>query len=124
MKLVSNDQFEYVPATFVKVSERLHLMDRRLGYFGRERFVFFYYEPRGEEVIWNDGRSYGFASGGWAAFMHEVSRIGKRYGVNIGTQGIANTHVLMLDREEQSAYFAQEWEAESFIRLHRQSVAA
>ena len=52
------------------------------------------------------------------------SRHRKTYGVNIGTNGSPNTHVLIVDREEKAAYFAQEWEAESFIRLHRQNVAA
>jgi hypothetical protein len=124
MKITPREPRAYVPSTFIELSERLRSMDRRLGYFGQERFVFFYYEPRGEEVIWNDGRSYGFASGGWGAFMHEIARLGKRYGVNLGTEGTSNTHVLVLDRQSQQTYFAEEWEAEGFIRLHRASAAA
>ena len=60
MKITPREPRACVPSTFIELSERLRSMDRRLGYYGQERFVFFYYEPRGEEVIWNDGRSYGF----------------------------------------------------------------
>ena len=50
MKLVNNEQFEYVPATFVKVSDaQFNGPEARV--FWARRFVFFYYEPRGEEVI-------------------------------------------------------------------------
>jgi hypothetical protein len=124
MKLVSHETGDRVPASFIRLSERLRSMDRRLGYFGEERFVFFYYEPRGEEVIWNDGRSYGFACGAWGTFMHEIARLAKRYDVNVGTGGMTNTHVLVLDRQDGTAYFAEEWEAEAFFRRHRASAAA
>jgi hypothetical protein len=113
---------EYMPATFVLLDEPLpDSLGRRLGYFGKERYVFFYYESRGEEVIWNDGNCYGFACGGWNLFLQDVAPLGKRYGVNLGTNGFANTHVLVLDRELNLSYFAEEWEAESFIRLHQRN---
>jgi hypothetical protein len=122
MMLVCGQAMEYRPATFVQLNERLpDSLDRRLGYFGQERYVFFYYESRGEEVIWNDGNSYGFACGGWSLFLQDVAPLGKRYGVNLGTNSSANTHVLMLDRELNLSYFAEEWEAESFIRLHQRN---
>src|SRR3954454_8905649 len=47
-------------------------LDRALGYFGEARYVCFRYEPRGEEVVWNDGRTYGFGSGGWQPFLGHV----------------------------------------------------
>ena len=43
-------------------------MDQKLGYHGNDRFVLFYYEPRGEEVIWRDSHSCGFSTGAGAAF--------------------------------------------------------
>jgi hypothetical protein len=93
-------------------------LDRRLGYFGEARFVMFYYEPRGEEVLWNDGRSYGFASGAWCMFTERIIPLAVRHGFNLGpgaaggTSGggqaaAAATDALVVDRLTGRAYFAR-----------------
>ena len=83
--------------------------DRRLGYFGEGRFVAFHYEPRGEEVVWDDGRSYGFASGAWCYFADRVAPLAERHGFHLGFDP-AGAHpasdVLLIDRLAGRAYFA------------------
>src|SRR5258708_10714734 len=78
-------------------------MDQMLGYCGRDRFVIFYYEPRGEEVIWRDSQSYGFATGAWSTFMGEVAPVAEHYGADVGCKGSPGKHVLLIDRAERRA---------------------
>lgn len=106
-------------AGFDRLSERvLQWIDRKLGYFGASRFVFFYYEPRGQEVMWNDGRSYGFGSGGWMAFGDEVAPVAARHGVDLGDESHKGRQVLLLDRTKGDAYFADRRSAERFVHAH------
>jgi hypothetical protein len=96
-----------VPASFLKLTGRLQQrIDRTLGYFGQSRFVFFYYEPRGQEVIWNDGRSYGFATGGWQTFGEQVIPLARSIGAHVGDIDARGDHVLLVDRVSGQAYFA------------------
>ena len=90
-------------------------MDQKLGYPGRERFVLFYYEPRGEEVIWRDKRSYGFATGAWTTFKEELAPVAELYGVQIGSEDSPARHVLLIDRADHRAYFVERTEALQFI---------
>ncbi len=100
----------------VAVIERSVLgMDQKLGYPGRERFVIFYYEPRGEEVIWRDRLSYGFATGAWTIFKEELAPVADLYGVQIGNESAPARHVLLMDRAEHRAYFVERTEALQFI---------
>jgi hypothetical protein len=107
------------PASFsalVAVIEKSVLgMDQKLGYPGRERFVIFYYEPRGEEVIWRDRRSYGFATGAWTTFKEELAPVAELYGVEIGSEISPAKHVLLIDRADHRAYFVERTEALQFI---------
>ena len=103
------------PAGFVKVDARLRQrIDRTLGYFGESRFVFFYFEPRGEEVVWNDGHSYGFATGAWVTFDRKISPLARSCGVNLDAGGESG-HVLLIDRMTGQAYFAPREQAERFV---------
>ena len=105
-----------LPAGFVALSERLPPgLDRRLGYVGDERFVIFYYEPRGEEVVWDDGHTYGFGAGGWCAFEDVVAPLGRRYGADLGNEVSAGRDVLVLDRLRGMAYFAERGCARRFV---------
>jgi hypothetical protein len=92
-------------------------MDQKLGYPGRERFVVFYYEPRGEEVIWRDGISYGFATGAWSAFKDELAPVAELYGVEVGGETAPARHVLLVDRADHRAYFVERVEALQFLEL-------
>jgi hypothetical protein len=90
-------------------------MDQKLGYRGKDRFVLFYYEPRGEEVIWRDSRSYGFATGAGQLFIDELEPVAEHHNVDVGSSGSAGTHVLLIDREERRAYFVERDEAIRFL---------
>ena len=92
-------------------------MDQKLGYPGRERFVIFYYEPRGEEVIWRDKRSYGFATGAFTAFKDELAPVAELYGVEVGTEVSPAKNVLLIDRADHRAFFVERNEAVHFLEL-------
>lgn len=117
----SSEGFDAVPGSllppdFIEISHRLtYLADRKLGYHRDERFVIFYYEPRGQEIIWQDGSSYGFGLGGWRFFTLYVEPLMRSYDVHIGDAEIAGRHVLVLDRLANHAYFAPRDSAERFL---------
>ena len=90
-------------------------IERRLGYFGQDRFVCFHYEPRGDEVMWRDSRSYGFGTGAWTTFLEHISPLADSYSVKVGGTNGAVTHVLIVDRAEQRAYFAAVDDARRFL---------
>lgn len=116
LKSIGEDASEEVPSAFPKLMENLERwVDRRLGYKGDRRFVYFYYEPETQSVVWNDGESYGFAAKAWGIFKELISPLGRRYRVNLGRDESAKTHVLLIDRLRQSSYFVEEWEAERFL---------
>ena len=106
----------HAPASLVELSSCLEqCIDRKLGYVGSQRFVYFYYEPRGEEVIWNDGQSYGFGFGGWLTFTDQISPLGQRYGITLGDSHHRGEHVLVIDRELRHAYFADKQCAQAVV---------
>jgi hypothetical protein len=101
---------------FLAVMEKtVRCLDQMLGYRGKDRFVIYYYEPRGEEVVWRDSRSYGFATGAWSTFIDEVAPVAEHYKVDVGCSGVEGRHVLMIDRRDRRAYFAIKAEAVKFL---------
>lgn len=113
-----------LPADFVRLIESLaDNCDRQLGYFGAGRFVAFRYEPRAEDVIWEDERSFGIGTGAWQAFFDEVQPLADLYSVNVGNSGAAAgrpDHVLVFDRVGHTAYFAPRSSAEDFLARRRE----
>lgn len=104
------------PHELLTVIERaVRGMDQKLGYPGQERFVVFYYEARGEEVVWRDTRSYAFATGAWEVFLDEVAPLAKLYGVDLGCNGQSVKHVLLIDRGNVRAYFVPKNDAIDFL---------
>jgi hypothetical protein len=93
----------------------MHPLDRKLGYFRDNRFVLFYYEPRGQEVMWNDGQSYGFACGGWMTFMDQVAPQAERQGMNLGSDTMTARHALVIDRQQGRSWFADRSAAEALV---------
>ncbi|HEX2973493.1 MAG TPA: hypothetical protein VHP11_14255 [Tepidisphaeraceae bacterium] len=105
-----------MPLGFRVLPETLHpWVDRKLGYFGSARFVMFYYEPRGEEVIWRDNHSYGFAAGAWCFFTDKIAPLAETYHVNLGSSDCQGREALIIDRLKRQAYFAERKTAEQFI---------
>lgn len=112
----ANSAASAVPPGFLKVSDPLQQwLDRQLGYFGDDRYVFFYYEPRGEEVMWNDGRGYGFGNGAWQTFFDQVAPVASRHGVNVGAGEVPGEHALVVDRLCRQAYFADLTSAKAWV---------
>ena len=105
-----------IPPGFLRLDQRVQQrIDRALGYFGQQRFVFFYFEPRGEEVVWNDGNSYGFATGAWVTFDRKILPLARSHGANLNQTGGQGEHVLLIDRMTGQAYFAPRQSAEEFV---------
>jgi hypothetical protein len=103
-------------ATLVALIEKcVRCMDQKLGYHGKDRFVLFYYEPRGEEVIWRDSHSYGFSTGAGQLFIDELAPVADHHKVDVGSSGSPGTHALLIDRAGQRAYFAERNEAVRFL---------
>jgi hypothetical protein len=115
-----------VPASFLKLSagRGQQCCDRELGYFGQDRFVMFYYEPRGQDVIWVDGRSSGFGTGGWRCFFDQIEPLARRHGVDAGSATSRGRHALVVDRDFGQAYFAERGEAEAFVTERRNAMSA
>jgi hypothetical protein len=90
-------------------------IENRLGYFGDEAFVLFGYCPGGGEVIWKDGRSSGFGTGGWNAFLQEFAPLAARRGASIGDLTSVGTHVLLMDRIRGGVYAVPRESAEQFL---------
>jgi hypothetical protein len=86
-----------------------------LGYFRSERFVLFGYCPGGGEVVWKDGHSAGFGTGGWQTFLDQVAPLAARRGVNLGGPTAIGTHVLLIDRALGTVHAAPRAPAEDFL---------
>jgi hypothetical protein len=125
---VSDSQFRSadlaeVPSDFVEIFDCLPAqIDRQLGYFGHCRFVCFRYEPRAEDVMWTDEKSFGIATGGWQTFNREVQSLAGLYDVQVGSDKAPATHVLVYDRVRLAFYFAPRATAEAFLARRRQLI--
>lgn len=97
------------------VEFRAAAVEHGLGYFRSERFVIFGYCPGGGEVIWKDGHSSGFGTGGWRMFLDEIAPAAQRYGISVGSANGAGTHVLLIDRTGDVVYVAPRESAEAFL---------
>lgn len=107
-----------VPPSFTRLSQAARQqqgVDRGLCYFGHDRFVMFYYEPRGQDVMWVDGRSSGFGTGGWQYFLDEIEPLARRMGIDAGSPNSRGRHALVVDRDYGQAYFADRDEAQAFV---------
>jgi hypothetical protein len=90
-------------------------IEHRLGYFGDAPFVIFGYCPGGGEVIWRDGESSGFGTGGWRILLYDIAPRAARHDVNLGDTTRAGTHVLLMDRARGAVYGVTREEAEAFL---------
>jgi hypothetical protein len=107
------------PPDFIELTElRCASIERRLGYFRSEPFVIFGYCPGGGEVIWKDGHSSGFGTGGWKILLQELAPMAARHGVFLGDLTRAGTHVLVMDRTGGKIYAAPREPAEEFMAEH------
>lgn len=113
---------EEMPADSIEILDPLPpRIDRLLGYFGQERFVAFHYEPRAQDVMWSDGRSFGIATGAWRELHREIGPLAELYDVNPGSDGRDAEHVLLCDRIRMTACFAPRKNAQAFLE-HRRAI--
>ena len=108
------------PTRFIELLQlRATSIEHRLGYFRSAPYVIFGYCPGGGEVIWKDGQSSGFGTGGWRTFLHDIAPLAARYGAFLGDLTRAGTHVLFMDRSNGKVYAASRKSAESaLVRLY------
>jgi hypothetical protein len=90
-------------------------IDQELGYFGHDRFVLFYYEPRMHEVMWRDTRSSGSACNGWPPSFATIAAKAQTRGISLGSDTESGDHVLLVDRVDQQVCFAYREEAQEFL---------
>lgn len=103
------------PFGFIEVTGRLQQpIDRKLGYLGQDRFVFFRFALHCDGAIWNDSRSSGFGYGAWNAF-EEVLPLGRRYGLEFGRRHGRREPVLVVDRQEYRVFIADRGSAEELV---------
>jgi hypothetical protein len=91
-------------------------MDQKLGYHGKDRFVLFYYEQRGDEVMWRDSHSYGFLTGAATYFIEEFGAVAELHKVDVGITGSPGTHGFLIDRVGGRAYLVKRDEAVRFLK--------
>jgi hypothetical protein len=103
------------PSAIELVDLRCASIEHRLGYFRDEPFVIFGYCPGGGEVIWKDGHSSGFGTGGWKIFLQEIAPLAAACGARIGDLTSAGTHVLLMDRIHGAVYALPRESAEDFL---------
>lgn len=90
-------------------------IEHRLGYFRDDPIILFGYCPGGGEVIWKDGHSSGFGTGGWRTYLWEIAPLAARRGAFLGNISAVGSHVIVLDRAEQKVYAAPRPAAEAFL---------
>lgn len=90
------------------------------GYEGDSRYVAFHWEPVGDELMFDDGRSGG--TGKWYAFerwREHPAVAGHLQDVNLGYSDLEATHWLIVDRQRESVYVAHVSSAQSFLQEQR-----
>jgi hypothetical protein len=104
------------PGDFIELAG-LHIPSiiRRLGYLGSDPFVLVGYCPWVFDVIWRDGRAFGFGNDGWRTYLLEIAPRARRCGANIGTTTCLGTHVLFFNRLGKGLYAAPRESAEIFL---------
>jgi hypothetical protein len=89
-----------------------------IGYEGNAHYVSFYWEPGGDEAMYDDGRRGG--TGHWDAYLtfiqHRRVRVGLgRYFFTLGSSDDEATHCLVLDSVEQTFRVMTRAEARTFL---------
>lgn len=98
-------------------------IDQILGYFGQDRFVLFYYEPRDREVRWRDSHSNGTGVTGWPAPFADLEAQARACGISLGNSDEPGDHVLLVDRMHEQACFAYREAAQEFLARTSASAA-
>ena len=109
-----------VPEDFVPLTIVLPRVDQAemLGYMGSSRFVGFYWDTELGGAVWNDGNQPRGGRSENFTFNRFIRPLAFLYNVNFGTRGGMATHILIWDREHETAYMAPRDTALRFLREH------
>jgi hypothetical protein len=94
------------------------LLERALGYAGSATWVSFYWEPAGDEAMYDDGRAAG--TGQWDAFLlytRHRTVAPHLEGYDLGSSDAPAHHRLVLNRETRALFVAPEREAARHVRI-------
>lgn len=91
------------------------MIDQELGYDGQDRFVLFYFEPRGREVRWRDSQGSGSVGVGFTPAFAQIEARARAVGITLGDSLSSGDHVLLVDRLEHQACFAYREQAQEFL---------
>lgn len=89
---------------------------RTFGYRGEARFVAFYWEPSGDEVMFDDGRSSGTsATYAFLAYRRHPAVVAHLDEYNLGYTDLEADYCLILDQESGRASIATRADARTFL---------
>lgn len=112
-----NPQGQDIPSSFERLPFALpHRLAELLGYPGRARFVGFYWEQVGDEVMFDDGQSAGTAE--WYPFRRliEHPRVAPLiFECDFGSSDSEPRHWLVIDRQVRQAHVAAVANARAFL---------
>src|SRR6185312_6587589 len=111
----ASSQSAELPDGLIALRDQVASIEHKLGYFGDSHYVVFGYCAGGGEVIWKDGHSWGFGTGGWRIFLEEIAPLAMSHGIDLGSIGSAGTHVLLVDRRNHVVYAGRRELAEEFL---------
>jgi hypothetical protein len=93
------------------------MLERALGYEGSATWVSFYWEPAGDEAMYDDGRASG--TGEWDAFLlytRHRAVAPHLEGYDLGSSDALAQHRLVLNREMRALFVAPEREVARHVR--------
>ena len=93
------------------------MLEKALGYASSAAWVSFYWEPAGDEAMYDDGRVSG--TGEWDAFLvytRHRSVAPQLESYNLGSSDAPAQHRLMLNRETRTLFIAPEREAARHVQ--------
>ena len=91
-------------------------LSAELGYSGAARFVGWYWEPCGDELAWDDGRSSACGMANWYPWVRTISPLLHHLGYDCGSSEDAAKVWLVLDSTTGAAYVARPSAATQFLR--------
>lgn len=90
--------------------------EHAVGYDGGAKYVAFYWDPIGDEAVWDDGCA--SADGNWRVYLEAVDNLplNDEQQRSLGSSDGPASHCLLLDRETRNLYLLPRWEAAPLLR--------
>jgi hypothetical protein len=93
------------------------MLEEALGYSGKSRYVAFYWEAAGDELVWEDGRAK-LIGANWPAWLIFVRhcRVARHLApYQLGSSESEAAHKLLLDRQERTLYVGERKQVARFL---------